>query len=239
MRIVSLLLCMLLLQACAAMAPARPTEEYVAPSFTAPAPGSLLVLLPTKASSAQTKGGEELVIQQIHRQLTSAGYKVVALDAANHAVIWDQEIKAVGGIYDPGTGALRTAAYAQALSALTRRVASETHGAIVISHGLVIRNARLSGTSAEWDGQRRAQVSTRTYGADYRFHGTTTALSVELLAMSSDGTIAFKTLGGTSLPYRADTFAGEFEVRPDLFATDTETAEGVRIALRPLLGPNP
>jgi len=235
MRIIPILLLPLLLQACAPVTPAAPTEEYVAPFFKAPSPGSLLVLLPTKSSSPEVVGGEEFVLQQIHRQLTGVGYRVVALDAANYAVVWDQEIKAVGGIYDTRTGALRTAAYAQALSALAKRVASETRGAMVISHSLVIRQAKLLGTTAEWDGQRRTPPTTRTYGSEYRFHGTTSALSVELLAISGDGTIAFKTLGGTSLPYRADTLAGQYEIRPDLFATDSETAEGVRIALKPLL----
>lgn len=235
MRILPIFLLALLLQACAATPLTRATDEYVAPHFVAPPLGSLFVLLPTKTTSPETKSGEDLVIQQIYRQLTSLGYKVVALDAANYAVIWDQEIKAAGGIYDPRTGALRTTSYAQALSALAQRVASETHGALVISPGLVVRSAKLSGTIAQWDGQERTQITTRTYGSDYRFHGTTSALSVELLAISSDGTIAFKTLGGTSLPYRADSFSGQFEIRQNLFATDTETAEGVRIALRPLL----
>jgi len=235
MRIISILLLPLLLQACAPIAPARSTDEYVAPSFKAPSPGSLLVLLPARSSASDVAGGEEFVLQQIHRQLTGAGYKVVALGAANYAVVWDQEVNAVGGVYDTRTGALRTAAYAQALSALAKRVASETHGALVISHGLVIRQAKLLGTNAEWDGQRRLPPTTKTYGSEYQFHGTTSALSVELLAIADDGTVAFKTLGGTSLPYRADTLAGQYEIRPDLFATDSETAEGVRIALRPLL----
>lgn len=236
MRILPLVLFALLLHACAGTLPSRSTDEYVAPRFSAPPQGSLFVLLPIKTSSPETKRGEELVTQQIYLQLTNLGYKVVALDAANHAVIWDQEINAAGGIYDPGTGALRTAAYAQAIAALAQRVASETRSALVISPGLVVRRANLSGTIAAWDGQQRTQPTARTYGSDYRFSGTTSALSVELLAITNDGTIAFRTFGGTSLPYRADGFSGQFETRQNLFSTDVETAEGVRLALRPLLG---
>ena len=230
------LLLTLCLQACASSTSTDPTSVYVAPSFSAPAPGALVVLLPKKSSTPEVAAGEEFVVQQIHKQLTQAGYRVVALDAANYALIWDQEIKAVGGIYDSNTGALRTAAYAQALSALTKRVVAETHATVIIGHSLVIRKAKmLGGMTAEWDGQRRMLPTSRTYGAEYRFHGTIPALSVELLATAADGTIAFKSLGGTSIPYRADAFAAQYEMRSDLFAKDDETAEGVRIALRPLL----
>jgi hypothetical protein len=236
MRIPCVFLLTLLLQACAATSRNSSPDEYVAPHFAAPSKGALFVLLPAKNSSRETKSGEALVIQQLHAQLTGLGYKVVALDAANFAVLWEQEIQSVGGLYDPVTGAPRTGAYARAIGALAQRVAFETHSTLVISPGLVVRQANLSGTIAAWDGQERTQPTARTYGSDYRFTGTTSALSVELLAVSSDGAIAFKTFGGTSLPYRADGFSGQYEIRENLFSSDIETAEGVRIALRPLIG---
>jgi len=235
MRILLSLLLVLLLQACASSPKPAASDDYVAPSFSAPARGSLFVLLPAKSGSPEVVSGEKLVTDQLHRQLTAVGYKVVALDDANYEVIWNQEIQAVGGIYDSNTGAIKTKAYAQALGALTRRVAADTHCSFVLKPVLVLRTAKLSGIGADWDGQRRPLPKTRSYGEDSRYDGSIPAISVELLALSSNGDIAFKTLGGISLPYRADNLAGRFEVRPDLFADVSETADGVRIALRPVI----
>jgi hypothetical protein len=231
----SLLLSALLLQGCASTPPAPKSDNYVDPSFNAPAQGSLFVLLPVKSGSPDVAQGERLVTEQLHRQLTGAGYKVVALDDANYDVIWNQEIQAVGGIYDGKTGALKTQAYAQALAALTRRVAVDTRCAMVLKPALVMRQAHLSGIGADWDGQRRPVPQVRNYGADSRYDGSIPAISIELLGLASNGNVAFKTLGGISLPYRADSLGARFEVRPDLFADATETASGVHIALMPLL----
>ena len=231
----SLLLSTLLLQGCVTAPPAAKSDSYVDSSFTAPARGSLFVLLPVNSGSADVARGESLVTEQLHRQLIGAGYKVVALDDANYEVIWTQEIQAVGGIYDSKTGALKTQAYAQALAALTRRVALDTRCAMVLKPALVMRQARLSGIGADWDGQRRPVPQVRNYGAESRYDGSIPAISIELLGLASNGNVAFKTLGGISLPYRADSLGARFEVRPDLFADATETASGVYIALAPLL----
>ena len=41
--------------------------------------------------------------------------------------------------------------------------------------------------------------------------------------------------GGASLPFRADITGRKFELRADLFDKDDEIADGVRLALVPLL----
>ncbi len=231
----SVLLLALTLQACSSTLPAAPSDNYIHAQYSPPAPGALVILLPPKESAADVSAGVAFVQQQLHRQLTAAGYRVKALDAANYTLIWDQEVAAAGGIYDANTGVLRSDAYAKALSGLAQRIAADTQAALVVSHTLLIRPAQLSGTKAQWDGQTKLQPTYGTGGSDYRLSGTTVALSVELLGIAGNGGIAFKTYGGVALPYRADTLAGKNEVRKDLFAKDDEVAEGVAIALRPLL----
>lgn len=235
LRFPSIVLAVLTLQACSATAPPAPTDNYLGAAYARPAPGALVILLPPKASLEEVRDGEQFLLQQLHRQLSAAGYRVKALDAANHSVIWNQEVLAAGGIYDAATGALRTGAYARALSGLAQRIATDTGAALVISHSLVLRKAQFSGAMAQWDGQSKVQPTSRSAGENYRFDGTTPAISVELLGIAGNGAIAFKTYGGVALPYRADTWAGTSAVRKDLFANDGETAEGVRIALQPLL----
>lgn len=235
MRLLFVVLLALALQACTTTGTSAPADNYLAPAFRALPQGALVVLLPTRDGVADMVPGEQFVVDQLHRQLSAAGYRVKALDAANYAVLWDQEVKIVGGIYDTGTGALRTRAYGQALGALAQRIAADTGAVMVISPKLLLRTAQLSGTRATWDGQNRAQPTAKAHGDDYRFDGQTIGLSVELLGIAGDGSIAFKTYGGTSLPYRADVWNGKNEVRSDLFDKDDETAHGVRIALQPVL----
>lgn len=235
LRSLSLVLALLALQACSATVALAPADNYLGPAYARPAPGALVILLPPKASLEQVRAGEQFLVQQLHAQLSAAGYRVKAIDADNYGVIWNQEVQGAGGIYDAATGELRTDAYARALSGLAQRIATDTQAALVISHSLVLRPAQLSGVKAQWDGQSRVQPTALSAGGDYRFDGTKVGMSVELLGIAGNGSIAFKTYGGIALPYRADTWDGSSQVRKDLFASAAETAEGVHIALQPLL----
>jgi hypothetical protein len=55
-----------------------------------------------------------------------------------------------------------------------------------------------------------------------------------LLGFSPSGELLLRQFGGTSLFYRINTIDRRAEIRPDLFLNDTDTAEGVRVALKPL-----
>jgi hypothetical protein len=239
MRLCIAALFALALQACASKVAPVPADNYLAPVWQPLPRGALVVLLPPKAGPDDMRSGAEFVTRQLHAQLSAAGYKVKALDAANHALLWDQEVKIAGGIYDPANGELRTRAYGQALGALAQRIATDTGAALIISHALLMRQAELSGARATWDGQNRPQPTSKAYGDEMRFNGDTIGLSVELLGIAADGSVAFKTHGGTSLPYRADVWNGKNSVRTDLFEKEEETADGVRIALKPVLAAQP
>ena len=221
---------------CAGAPVERSADEYRAAALRPLTPGTQVALLPVKSPPTDLAAGDLLVQQQLEAQLRAAGLQVVPVDAARFEALWANEVRAVGGLYDPASGALRTAAYGTALSQMARHVARETHAAFVIDHRLVVRHAELSGSNAQWDGQRRTQPTLRAYGSESRFDGTTTALSVQLLVLSGGGELLLKSFGGTSLPYAADVREGRFVLRPGLFDTADETADGVRVALRPLLG---
>ncbi|SHG48830.1 hypothetical protein [Massilia sp. CF038] len=210
-------------------------DEYVAPAFSAPAAAALIILLPAQSGGSQYDAANGFVIGQLQAQLVAAGYRVKGLDAANYDLLWQQEAQAAGGLYDPLTGDLRTEAYFRAMSALAQRIAAATGAALVIKPALVLRDARLLGTTAQWDGQRKMPKAKNLFNDTVRYDGITTAISVEFIAMSGEGELAFKTFGGVTLPHRGDMWDGKQEVRDDLFANDKEIAEGVSIALRPLL----
>jgi hypothetical protein len=236
MRTVALLILMLVLAACAAVAPAPPKDTLVAPTLGRLPASALVVLAPADQHDAYLKPGDSLVLQALHRQLAGAGFRVAALEASNHDTVWRQEIDAAGGIYDPASGALRPAAYAQAVSSLARRICAEAGCTLLLRYRLATRPALLGGTTAEWDGQRRHQPVAGTGGDSWSFReGTMNALSVELQGLAADGTLVLRSFGGASLPFRADITGRKFELRTDLFDKDDEIADGVRLALVPLL----
>lgn len=171
----------------------------------------------------------------LHRRLTSAGYKVIALDEGSYDAIWSQEVAEVGGIYDPHTGVLRHRELILALGHLVQRVSSETHAAMVMRPQLVLRPAEISGMSAVWDGQQR-RVPVFGLGGDTITHdGSTLGLSVGLDIFTSSGELVMHTYGGILLPYRLNVLSGKNEVRSDLFANENELTDGVTIALKPFL----
>lgn len=173
--------------------------------------------------------------EQLHRQLIASGYKVAILNTANYEEIWGEEVAAVGGIYDSATGALRHEAYAAAMSSLGKRICDELKCALVVRQRLIARKATLDGKMAQWDGQQRFMpVSQEGAGGAYSFFGSTYGISVELTAIAGDGLLVFRTYGGASLPYQANIYEARHEIRPDLFFSDKEIADGVRIALEPL-----
>jgi len=234
MRRIAIGLLALALSACASLEPPAATDNYRAKNFVVPPPGALVVLLPAP-KAPDLAAGEMMMTAQLHRQLRALGYRTALLDTANHAKVWAQEIEAVGGLFDPGTGAPRPGAHARALSSLARRICAEASCALVMQQRMVLREARLGGTKAEWDGQRR-RVPVVGAGMDnYSFSGQTGALSVELVVFTKDGEPAFRSYGGASLPYRLNAGKEGNEIRPDLFDNDEEIADGVRIALQPLM----
>jgi hypothetical protein len=224
--------CLLLATAVASAQAPKPTS--VAPDFVRPATGSLIVLLPVEAEAKQLEPGLPLLVNQLQEQLSRGGYRVALLDARNFAVLWEQEATAAGGLYDPITGRPRPDAIAKALNILAQRVSQGTSASLVVKARLVVREATLTGTKADWDGQSRRVLTRGLAGASFELRGTTPALSVEVLALTDVGAFAFRNFGGASLAYVMNVGAEQQQFREDLFSDSQELREGTAIALRPL-----
>lgn len=221
----------LLLTACAGIPHAPASDNLVSPNFQQPQAKSLIVLLPPEIEAKDLQPGAAMLMNILHQKLVAAGYRVAALDQGSHDAIWTQEVQEVGGIYDPGTGAVRQRELNLAMGHFVQRVCSETQAAMVLRPRLVLRQAELSGMSAAWDGQQRRVP---VFGADTVSHkGSTIGLSVSLDAFTASGELVMRTFGGALLPYRVNANSGQNEVRADLFANDVELADGVSIALAP------
>jgi hypothetical protein len=210
-------------------------DNFVATSFSLPAPGSLVLIVPNTEIDPRFSQGEKVALKHLTIQLRAAGLRVAALDRTSYDKLWAEEVSAVGGIYNPTTGKRRAEAYFSALSALSERVCQEAGCTLLISHRLVARQVTYKGEYAAWDGQRRKVQFTTTAGKRYDFRGTTLALSVELTGLDPNRGRVFVTYGGASLPYSFDALDSKADIRDDLFKNELEVSEAVRLALMPVL----
>ncbi|WP_444844733.1 hypothetical protein [Duganella caerulea] len=229
------LLLPLLFAACAPMPPKLPSDNQVAPAFRHPEAGALILMLPPETETEDMQAGVGILKEELHRQLSAAGYRVAILDQTSYDTIWAQEIAEVGGIYDGATGELRRPQFVQALGHLVQRVSSETKATLVMRPHLVLRTAELSGVSAVWDGQQRRSNVSGAGDSSFHHDGTTLGLSVGLRMFASSGEFVMSTHGGVSLPYKLNLHTNRNEVRTDLFKESREMADGVSLALSPLL----
>lgn len=231
----SIVACLILalLAGCANVGSAPATDDVLSPDFHAPSVGALIVLAPAKPIGAAESAGTRLALVQLDAQLRAAGYRVVTVDDANFVDLWKSEIQVEGDLYDPHTGKPRPEVMGRIWTSMARRIGEQTHCALVLDYQLVPRIAVMSGHKAGWDGVVR-DISFKRGNERYDASGTASALSVELLGFSPNGQLLLRQFGGTSLFYRINTVDKRAEIRPDLFLSDAETVEGVRVALEPL-----
>lgn len=225
--------------ACTTLPQPKPAaDNIIGKQFTTPATGELIVLLPATKQVGNESGGKHLHAQLVS-QLTSAGYRVMPLDEARYQELWAQVVTEVGGLYNPQTGAAIPKARASAYSKLAQRVCAEMKCAMLIQAELVRRQATLSGTWAEWDGQRRHITTIGNNGREYTYSGGTPSISASVRAVMANGEMGFLTHGGVALPYVSDVKKAQTVLRTDLFEDDSEIASGLQIALAPLITPQP
>lgn len=231
------LILMLGLAGCASAPVPQARDNWRSAQFSIPPKETLIVLLPPPLQQVkELQKGDSMMVAQLGKQLELAGFKVTLLNRDNYNEIWSKMSAEVGGIYDPVTGTRRPQAYGQAMSRLAQHVCKEAGCALLIQSRIVARTAVLQGSSATWDGQRTRIPTINDRGTrEPNFTGSTSSFSIQLTAVMSTGAPAFLTYGGASIIHAMDMERPRGEVRRDLFNNDLEVAEGVRIALAPLI----
>jgi hypothetical protein len=199
--------------------------------------GSLILILPATYEVQDFESGVDVVLQEIHKLLYTAGYKTALLNKQNYEVVWRQELEAAESFYGTATSHTSAEVAALALTTLASRLTGETSAKLILLPRLVLRTALLSGTKAEWDGRQELIPTRGLFGGTSTGRGTTMAVSLQLLALTGTGEVAFKSYGGITLPYKVNFLNEHAEMRSDLFKSDLDISEGTRIALDPLLAP--
>ena len=225
----------LLLTACVANPPAPPAPDaFRAEAFQPPPPGTTLTLLPPQETQYdELRTGAELLHKQLQKQLTAAGWKVVALKRDDYLRRWKQEAEAVGGVYQPDSGEFKSKEYVQALATLIRKSCAETQCALLVDARLVVRPAEIVGNQVLWDGQKRYSADPTSAGANPATQ--TYAISVEVSGILPDGELGFRNYGGATLPPHYSVLELQNQKPAPMSWSDTDIAAGLNIALKPLL----
>jgi hypothetical protein len=234
-RLTLILVCTTIVVGCTTLPPRSALDNVTATEFVRPAKGALVLLLPATLSNHRgIDAHEDWLEEHLTVQLKAAGYLAVMLDRARYEQIWSEETAAVGGVYSSASGEFLPHAFDLAMASLTRRVCAEKNCDLVVQPRLVWRMVTVEKNSAEWDGVRREMRVGSLQGRDFSSNGTTQALSVELIAATRKGSIAFRRYGGLALPFEVNVRERKREWRKDLFSSDKDHAEAVRVTLEPL-----
>jgi len=221
------------LAACGSAVVVQSPDNSQAHNFKRPEPGQTIIILPPQTANREFAPTTDPLRKKIYHALEDAGYQPLALDDANYAELWNNEVADVGGIYDAATGQFRPDAYALALSHLARWIGTHQDCALILSPTLVLKTADFVGNRASWDGVIKAQPESTVVGSHYG--GTTRGLSVKLVAFNPQGEWQFTAYGGLMLPYETNYDKNKMTLRDNLLADPGETDDGVKAALMPLI----
>ncbi len=236
----------LIVAACTASGASPTSDEFIAVTFRRPPPGALILLLQEKSTEPHVVPGDTMLLAQLKSQLTSAGYRTAVLDYSDYELLEADEAVASGERDDNGKLVVGLLARQRALARLAKIAAESSQCDLVIRGRFVYRRAPIiDSVFAQWDGGRHgikfedANVIEDPEGRHVvfeRMSGMVTALSVELVAYDASGKLAFTTHGAVIVPYVTNVNKASTRWLDNMFSTDSDVADGLRIALAPLRG---
>ena len=204
-----------------------PREDFVATTRA-------IAVLPILQASAYSREAARAIEADIERSLATAGFIVLPAEAFQEA--WAAEERAAGGVFDPRTGRLDQAKFAE----LRRRCYDElmriqSFDAVLVPSFEVV-SAPFYGGFARWDGSNERMVGTGELDARIEdYEGNLSALSLRVGIHDLEDRPLYEHRGGIQTLARIE--GGEFvELEPDQVLVDPELhREAVRLALAPLL----
>lgn len=222
----------LLLAACvtnpaAPVAPEAP-DNFRAEDFQPPPPGARITLLPVQETQYDMlRAGAEMLEAQLKQQLGALGYQVTVVKRDDYLKHWQEEAKAVGGVYVEGSGEFKPTEYTQALASLVRKTCAASGCALLINHRLLLRPAQIARGQLAWDGVRQPFLLPTESEQGY-------AISVELTAVTPAGELGFRHYGGVTALSGLSLDEVRQQVEQKKFFVEAEVARGVRVALQSL-----
>lgn len=223
---------------CAVDPPAAP-DNYLSSSFARQQPSQLILLVHVPAVDSLARRGDPLAAEEVNKQLVSAGFRVASIPNEDFQKLLDKEL--TDGTTPSGRISRQDheKASLRALQQLAQIGAAEAGSVMVVRTRLVVRPTTNGQNHASWDGQRRPILFSGRGPMPMEIEGTGPGVSLEVLGVRSNGTLAIRSFGGISLPYRSDARTAQPSDRTDLFDHTAELMQGTAIALAPFLRARP
>lgn len=185
----------------------------------------------------ELSSGLQPVLSSIVAQLRNQGWDVTPVLKTTYAREWNIAAGNVAGVVYPDAGSRNRILYDMAINPLLEKVSKDYQDSLIILPSLVLKHAKLKGQYAKWDGVKRKIHADLIYRGDTSWSGTTSGLSLQLLAFSSERYWVFTSYGGLVLPYKTvqRNNAPTSELRDDMFSSERDIQTGVTAALMPLI----
>lgn len=228
----TLLACLLpfVLTACITTSPIPDAPDNIRdPGFQPPPAGARITLLPMQETQYEMlRDGAEMLEDSLMAQLKSMGYKITVIKRDDYLRLWQEEARAVGGVYEEN-GTFKPREYVQALDSLVRKSCAATGCALLINHQLVTRPAQVENGYIAWDGIRLPLLNPDAGKLD-QGHG----ISVELTAITPMGALGFKHYGAVTALTGLTMEEMQQYVKKQQFFVESDIDRGARLALRPM-----
>lgn len=232
-KVLSLLLLISFLAACATKPLPVGVGTEVSAQFAPPTKGETIVILPTISVFREFEVGEEPVATMLNQELISAGYKTYLYPKSDLMKFWETETALSGKQISPQAGQNNLESKVRLNAKLAVKLAKDFPNALMLSPVIVLRQADLRGDFVQWDGRKSRPPTLSKMHSDENLGGSIEAISLELIALDVNGNQQFKTFGGLLLPYRMNVVAAKMEERDDLFEKQPQYGGGLRLRYKP------
>jgi hypothetical protein len=228
-----------------ACASAPPVERSVLEG----SPARDVLLLPFNVAVVMPQELEVLsatVWEELETYLRAEDRRLRTVSFQDARRVW---LRSIGQVRAGGAGP--RVAYDDVSRALVLELARHAEFDTVIAPSLFVREARITGRTAAWDGVERpveieaAGVAARRFLAETPLEGVAPAASLHAVVLDAEGNKLQEGLGGLELLVRvrveADRRGGaqlRFETRGDLVADREHLRDGIARALSPFLPPS-
>jgi hypothetical protein len=182
---------------------------------------------------------EAYIDEVVANQLSSQGYTVEPSSIFD--TVWRNAIRLHGNVYSSDQASLNSNAFKRVLANVFKDIREQTNVDVIVFTDLLEQLVVFSGNnnrSAKWHGVSQSPKyvgSSTTSSESVDWHQTVPAVSLRVIAYSSEGELLFKSMGGLDLAKRINAKRGRFVRNPNLFSSSDDVNLGVRIALHPFI----
>lgn len=193
-----------------------------------------VVLLPIESLHSELLEQDNEIYPLLEQAIAKKKFVVTTSNAEQFQPALDQALADAGSIYDPSVGQFLPSDRQIYIKSLIDYYSKETTVDVLVLPELLIRNARVHGDTAAWDGVERDVELTEKPNKPYTSLREARGLSIKLSVYSRNGAFLQQSYAGISLPYTVNYNQKPAELNlKDEFMSVKEQRQAVTAVLRP------